>query len=320
MSGRAGFRKTFLPIATAIVLLDACSTSGIRQDRVDELADLGRIYAEVAATPPAQSELVAGLGAPTVHHLGDLTFETRAGSYEQLRALHAQARKATDRARKAADTAEPAEPLDPASAAVLVLLAPIWVPSALLAIPLAGADIAVGHAIVATEDDPRPRQMAGRSLLVAYGPDGSYRWQACCVLPNFTDEKGPTVRFLPDPNALRGKNGATIVPHAYRSDYIAVECYRALAGDVTTQGLLFDRFNRWVPDPVQAYYWAKIAGESDSGLAKARFERVRAALDADSIRSAETYYRAHPLDEVDCLAVSAQVIAAEDAGSQGPQM
>jgi len=313
---------TILAVLAATIALDGCSTSGIKEDRARKVADLSTIYVHVEPEAPQEKDLAAAFGTPAAYRAGDLTLQMYSLEYAQAREVQKASRKAARRAQKEAlkdkDKEKDKESMDALDAAVLVLFAPIWVPSMLLAVPLAGADYAVGSAIVAAEgNDPR-EGVTGMGALVVRDAEGNYRWQACCFSKNVRDEQGPVPRMMPDPP--RDATSTTIlpVPDIYRTDLWVLVCSRARNGDGLSQTTLFESANKSVPDPVYTYFWARTRRDGNPDGEARYLDWVEKSFSREDLAAGEAYYESHPLGEVDCRALAEMLIEAEVSGSKGP--
>lgn len=307
-----------LAIAAAVLLLQGCSTSGIKQDRARKVAQLTEIQVHAAPEAPAPAALDAAYGAPARYRAGDLTLSVYTLDYDAARKLQKASRKAAERARKAAAAGKPkTESMGPGGYALLALMAPIWVPALAFAVPVAAADYAAGSAIVAAEgDDPRDG-VTGLGALFVHDAGGNYRWQACCVRSGLVDDKGPDIRKLP---YISEPVASSPVAMDYRRDYRALQCQRARAGDVLAQAVLYSDANRSVPDPAWTYYWARSVAAARDPDRPRYLDWVKAALTPESLAEGEAFYRAHPLDGLDCRAMASAFVAAEEVGSAGPRV
>jgi len=316
MTGRIG--TALAAMAAAAMLLGGCSAQAIKQDRRDRVAELGKFHVHAAPDVPSLAVLEANLGVPEVTEVSGLRFAMYPVGYEQGRKLQKQAMKAEKKSAKRDEK----DKLGPGGYAALVLLSPIYVPAMVLAAPIAGADLAIGSAIVAAEgDDPR-KKVTGVGALFVHDAEGNYRWHACCFRPNVLndslfDEKGPNIRRIPYGWRNKVKPEAAADLDGFRRDYRLVQCLRARAGDVIDQRTIFERFNATVPDPVPAYYWARAIAEG--GGAPVFLERSEAKLSAEELAAAEAHYRANPLAEVDCAATADRLLQAESEGTKGPR-
>ena len=308
-----------------VTALVGCSVQAIKQERSRELIELGTIYVDTTADPPATTELSGNLGNPAVFRAEDLTLHTYPLEFKQLKALHEATRKAAERRRDAAVTPgqgaagkADGSRISGAEAAAMVVLAPVAVGGMLLALPYVAVDMAIGSAIVAAGEDDRPAQMAGRQALFVYDRNGSYRWHACCLRPNAEDADFPNLAGLPSSTIRAAAPGR--LPASYRVDRVVLRCHRAKAGDRTAQREMLDDFDEMVPDPMPAYYWARVLEDNPATGSLSRIDRVRAALPADVLEAAEFHYAATPLQTVDCRGTAQQLIAALDSGSVGPKL
>lgn len=307
--------RLFSALAAAS-LLAGCSAHLIEQNHQRQVTELSIVHVDAAAQPPTPAELASRFGEPAVLEVADLRLHAYALDFDQLRSMHAETRKATERARSAAEQArKPATKEDKAdqqtAAAVAVVTAPFWVPLALISLPIAGVDYAAGSAIASAGDD-RATRLAGHSALFAYGPDGGYRWHACCPPPDREEPGAPRLEALPNPNSGYAIS-ERILPEPYRVDALVIRCHRAKAGDRFAQHDFFFDFDKHSLDPTPAYFWARVLLDNPEFKYRQRIDEFIASLPAEALRPADSHYKATPLETVDCRATAEQLVRAIDA-------
>jgi hypothetical protein len=259
------------------------------------------------AQPPTESDLTARLGTPTVYQVEDRSLHAYELDYEELKLLHAETRSAAGQEDKSRGFCEGAD----------CLFLPLALP-AFIDLPLAPLYLAL-------EEDERKKQvekqieyLSGHLAVFAYDADGNYRWHGCCLSTAFIDEFGLYPGLLP--YTVKPEAGQPGWPTTYRADKWVMHCHRAKAGDGYSSYTLFSSFDKFVPDPVQTYYWARMASQTPGAERPIYFSWVENSLPPEALEAGETYFLSHPFETVNCREVANMLVAAESSRSVGPNV
>ena len=299
-------------LAVAVMLLQACSgiAQEIREDHNRKFTQRNTVHVVSVPQPPTEGDLAARLGTPTVYQVEDLSLHAYELDYEELKLLHAETRSAAGEEDNPSVWCE----------GVGCVFFPLFLPILIFDAPFVGIELAL-------EEGERAKQveaLTGRLAVFAYDLEGNYRWHGCCLSTGVIDEFGLHPGLLP--YTVKPEAGQPGRPTTYRADKWVMYCHRAKAGNGFSRRNLFSSFNKFVPDPVQTYYWARMASQTPGAERpiyfrwEDDFRRVEASLPPEALKAGEAYFLSHPLETVDCREVANLLVEAENAGSEGPNV
>lgn len=180
--------------------------------------------------------------------------------------------------------------------------------------PIIPIDLATAAILRARHESVK---LDGRTVILAYGSDGAYRWHLCCPKVADLDRQNYPRSLLlhPDSATIPAAGSSSEIRkrtrERYGEDYWTIVCTDAKAGDATSQNALAAALKR-KPAPgtqIERYFWLKQIEHRKPDDKGTKLDIYSLELDMTPETLLEARRRAEdvPLDAVDCRGLAGQI-------------
>lgn len=271
-----------------------CVSHYVNQKQSEERVELDKILVAATDEAPGGAGTGSAIAPLNTDGLADVTFSAYAISEDDMKKLHSASGGEADIS---------------AGTIIGITLMQGWL------YPIIPVDLATAAVMRARHESTR---LDGRTVVIAYGPDGAYRWHLCCPKAKVLDEENYPRRLLSHPDraeiSVGGKSSEIRkrTRERYGEDYWTIVCAGAKDGDATSQNALAGALKR-KPEPevqIERYFWLKQIErrKPDDKTTKLDIYSLELDMTPETITQARRRADAVQRDQVDCRATAGLII------------